>query len=588
MQTRRFPWARLFLLWAVLSFCIVALFWRTAIALDFNDPDDFLRMQQVRDLLAGQSWFDLTQHRIAPPTGLAMHWSRLVDIPILLFLAPLRLLIGQHLAEVIAIIGAPLLTMLALMVAMVTIARRLIGYDHATAALACVLALSAPAVFLQIHPARIDHHGWQIVFAAAATAALMQQRARSSGICAGLALALYLNISIEGMPFVAAAVGVTGLLWATGRDDGARLAAMLWTMAVATLLSSALMAPASRWTEGLCDAVSPAHIGAMAVAAMGTSLAVRLGNARGTLFRFLMLGSVLVVSIAALALAAPRCLGSPFGRMDPVVDGFWYHNVVEGMPLWRQDALGAASVIGFPLVGLVGAIIALRRASSSERRRRWLIMIALLVVALVTGALVRRASGIAHVVAVPGALVLIGLIVGYAHTRFGVVARAAASALALIGFSPVMPVLAVAAVIPAEKAGLARPDRTVAGDRNCALRHLANQLPQTIMTGIDLGPSIIATTPHRVYAAGYHRLESPLRNTIALFAGSSEQGRAFMQAERLHLILIAPQSEEARLFAKKAPDGLMAQLIRGQVPSWLIEQDLGSPGLRLYRVRMTP
>ena len=43
----------------------------------YPDPDDVLRMVQVRDLLAGQGWFDLTQHRLdAPVGGVAMHWSR--------------------------------------------------------------------------------------------------------------------------------------------------------------------------------------------------------------------------------------------------------------------------------------------------------------------------------------------------------------------------------------------------------------------------------------------------------------------------------------------------------------------------------
>src|SRR5690348_4569865 len=52
---------------------------------DLGGPDDIMRMLQVRDLLAGQSWFDVTQYRINPPYGAAMHWSRLVDLPIAAF-----------------------------------------------------------------------------------------------------------------------------------------------------------------------------------------------------------------------------------------------------------------------------------------------------------------------------------------------------------------------------------------------------------------------------------------------------------------------------------------------------------------------
>ena len=48
----------------------------------FFDPDDAMRMVQVRDLMAGQGWFDLTAHRINPPQGLFLHWSRVVDVPL--------------------------------------------------------------------------------------------------------------------------------------------------------------------------------------------------------------------------------------------------------------------------------------------------------------------------------------------------------------------------------------------------------------------------------------------------------------------------------------------------------------------------
>src|SRR5471030_1731840 len=44
--------------------------------------DDAMRLTEVRDLLAGQSWFDLTQWRMNAPFGLPMHWSRLIDAPI--------------------------------------------------------------------------------------------------------------------------------------------------------------------------------------------------------------------------------------------------------------------------------------------------------------------------------------------------------------------------------------------------------------------------------------------------------------------------------------------------------------------------
>ncbi|HEX9906114.1 MAG TPA: hypothetical protein VGA77_14250, partial [Propylenella sp.] len=48
-----------------------------ALNLVFPDPDDGLRLLGIRDLIAGQGWFDTHQYRYLPPEGVLLHWSRL-------------------------------------------------------------------------------------------------------------------------------------------------------------------------------------------------------------------------------------------------------------------------------------------------------------------------------------------------------------------------------------------------------------------------------------------------------------------------------------------------------------------------------
>ncbi len=45
-------------------------------------PDDFMRLVQAMSWLDGQSWHDTVQRRLNPPAGVAMHWSRLADMPV--------------------------------------------------------------------------------------------------------------------------------------------------------------------------------------------------------------------------------------------------------------------------------------------------------------------------------------------------------------------------------------------------------------------------------------------------------------------------------------------------------------------------
>src|SRR3546814_867448 len=128
---------------------------------DFRDPDDALRLVEVRDWMAGQNWFDVTQYRINPPTGGAMHWSRLIDVPIAAFLWAVSLFTPVTIAERLVLPMYPLLV-LGLLFAIVGCAmHRLAGKTHAIISV-MLLALTMP-VLIQFAPMRIDHHGWQII-----------------------------------------------------------------------------------------------------------------------------------------------------------------------------------------------------------------------------------------------------------------------------------------------------------------------------------------------------------------------------------------------------------------------------------------
>ncbi len=80
----------------------------------FFDTDDAMRAVQLRDLLAGQSWFDMTAYRLDPPQGVFSHWSRIVDAP----LAGLELLLRLFLSPPSAELGARLLFPLLLLAAL--------------------------------------------------------------------------------------------------------------------------------------------------------------------------------------------------------------------------------------------------------------------------------------------------------------------------------------------------------------------------------------------------------------------------------------------------------------------------------------
>ncbi|WP_430984524.1 hypothetical protein, partial [Escherichia coli] len=73
--------------------------WAALSALQLTDTDDMMRLQQIRDWIAGQGFSDLAQHRLGWGAGLEMHWSRLPDLLPATFIVSLTPVVGRHWAE---------------------------------------------------------------------------------------------------------------------------------------------------------------------------------------------------------------------------------------------------------------------------------------------------------------------------------------------------------------------------------------------------------------------------------------------------------------------------------------------------------
>ncbi|MEO1222128.1 MAG: hypothetical protein AAFY42_12375, partial [Pseudomonadota bacterium] len=305
------------LAWALVSAFLVAVQWNGITSLHFSDPDDVLRLIQVRDLLAGQSWFDVTQYRVdAPGGGVAMHWSRLVDIPLALVILVLTPLVGTAMAESIAIVLVPLITLACVMLLASRIAWRLWGDEEAIFT-ALVIVISIPVLF-QLSPLRIDHHGWQLVCAIVALNGLLARSARLGGWIIGAGFATWLSISIEGLPL--AAVTFVVLAWRWLRDPSAKewLVSAIQSLAV----TSTLLFVATRGFNDLanyCDAISFVHL---AMFGWGAGVLSLLARAKRITLGAMLLGFGIAGggAIAMMLSAAPQCAtGGGFAQVDPMV-----------------------------------------------------------------------------------------------------------------------------------------------------------------------------------------------------------------------------------------------------------------------------
>ena len=211
--------------WLLASAVLLAAGAQSIYKLGFPDPDDAMRLMEVRDWLAGQSWWDVGQHRLV---GGDMHWSRLVDLPLAAVMLVTAPLFGQAGAERIALVLVPLATLLVVLALGAGLTRRVLDTERARFAV-LIAPLSVPLLY-QLRPMRIDHHGWQVVLALAALVLLLGKPSLRNGALIGLCLGALIMISLEGLPIAAALCGIAALAWAFEPHRRAALLGIAWSL----------------------------------------------------------------------------------------------------------------------------------------------------------------------------------------------------------------------------------------------------------------------------------------------------------------------------------------------------------------------
>lgn len=595
------PWftpARIALIvWGLMSLIAIAAKWQAIGALDLADTDDAMRMAQVRDLLAGQGWWDLTQYRVNPAGGgVVMHWSRLVDAPLAAGILLLKPLFGQAMAERIVMAVWPPMLGAALSVACALGYRNL--SDRRIAYVVPLFLIMSGYILVQFRPLRVDHHGWQIFFAMLVMAQALRPASWQAGLLGGLFAAALLAVSIEGLPVAALFAGLAALRWALhGRgDDRARLCGYMAALAAGAVL----LQFATRGPMGLvgtwCDSLSAPYLAAF-VAAAAIICASARANPAASWARFVLLALAGAAATGALVWTEPQCAKGPFATLDPIVIEYWYRNVLEGQPLWRAKPHDMIHVLVPSLIGLAGSMLAWRHSDNAVDRRNWATVIAALLGAGALSLLVFRSVSTAHLFALPGCAWLGLRVWAWARTIPAMPPRILASAMAALTL-PLIGGMTVAALlslfVPALKAEEERA-KTEAADANryrancldsAAIADL-NRLPRTtLLTPIDLGAPLVFWTRHGLVSTPHHRNKDAMANTIRAFAGDPARAEALVRRQQAGLIVVCRTANDFTKYRRARKDSLAAQLYAGTSPTWLEAAPITSrAGLAIWRVK---
>ena len=551
--------------------------------------DDFMRMVQVLDWIDGQGWTDLVQRRLDPPEGVAMHWSRLADVPAATVILLAEAWVGRAAAVHLSVLLVPALLSGLLAASFLWTAASLAPDRRAPLPILMIGTLFYP--LLQMQPGRVDHHGLQLVLTALAIGilvSLLKTGRPRAAVWLGIAGGVSLAIGLEALPFLGTVTVILGLGWGVCRRVPATaLVAFGASLTGTSLVFLITTLPRAEWTMIFCDRMSLAHVVVTGIVLMTGAAALAIERSKPTAgcgLRLVTLGGFGIGGLALAAFAFPQCAGSPYANV-PVEIHYWLTEVGEAQPLvdvfhWKPGI--AVSVIILPLAALVS--VAWQWSHSSDRGDPCWIALSVLVL-----------SGIALVVWQVRGASYAGLVAGIAllplATGMNERAQRSKAALTRAGLRICVPMTCFLAILLTHLIQ-SEPDRY--GEKWSFMCDVSSLLaPLTDPTGlgaeaqliaapIAVGPSILFLTRHEVLAAPYHRNVRGLSDYRLIFAGSEEQAVETVRSREVDAVLFCRTEMSASPFEDR-PAFLNARLAFGDPPWWLIplfrDDDMG-----LYRV----
>jgi hypothetical protein len=505
--------------WLILTALFVSRDWQDLIQ-STGSTDDTMRLHTVRDLLSGKGWFAaLHDARLSPPLGLDNHWSRLVDIPIALLILMATPFLGQNGAEIFTMAAWPALLYLALIAGFIAVGKRL---AESTGFLPMIAgAIGCAQIGFLFRSTAIDHHNVMLVLAVWLFACVIWiDVKRHAAIAGGMMAAAMIAIGFESL-HIYAALNVYVVLRAFFDPSryGKPVKLFLAIQALCILAFWLITVPPHLLAVSMCDAIAINGVMVCIGACLTAAGLIHFGQTLSVLQKSVAAGAALAV-ITAIAIAMePMCLKGPNAMIDPRAVEVWLSRVLEAksiFALYAEDPGSAVFTMLYPALCLIAFIwLRSKKAMSPE-------LYALLAcVALATLVTMAQRRGSTYSSLFGAVFLTLAITKIQIREPFGRIAR-----MVIPGFVSVLFVLVVEPLLfssnktDVQKTDTASNETASSGEATkkiaqpCATRWgfpaLDGEPVGYVLSHLDLGPSLLLTTNHKVMMAPYHRISKTI------------------------------------------------------------------------------
>lgn len=575
------------------------------------DTDDYMRLTRVAYLWQSGAWFDAVFPRIDPPNGLALHWTRPMDILLLAGAGLATPFLGFQAALFWwgALVSPALLvvSLCAVVWAAAPIIPRL-GLP-----LVAFVFVAQPGDLARFMVGRPDHHGLLILLfilsLGFALRVLASPERKFDAMAAGLIGALVIWVSIESLVAVATVVATFGLCWLLG-DRRMLRALVSYSATLCAGLALALLV--ERGPTGLLaveiDKISVLHLVLFALNALSCWVLL-VAEKRGWLGvgpmrRAIWAGGAMAVSLLLFWSQFPQAFADPMGAGGDLYLRKHFANIAEIQPLidvadlqgdrWAKAAGSAILWLGIAIPAVPWLAYRLWHSQGVARRLWLLIAVASLAFVPLTFYQVRWVSYAETVLVLPyadlAAVIAAGLATRFSEQALGVIRPFLFAAMCTWVFVPG----AIAGTSDGD-GGLAVKSR-----KTCPIKPLSTVLndpaglgnsPKRILALIDFGPEFLYRTRHAVLSIPNHRPQPGFTASYRIMVAENfVEARELLSERQVDLIAICLGSNESWFYETDTGGRTLYQALSdGAPPEFLtpvpLPEDAG--GFRLFAVRPT-
>ncbi|MEO5337044.1 MAG: hypothetical protein H7841_09140 [Magnetospirillum sp. WYHS-4] len=553
----------------------------------FADGDGYLRLVRVLNLAETGNWLDGVERRANAPFGFESHWTRPLDVLLLLLAMPLEPFLGPARAIHWAGLAVSPLVHVSTALALAWAAVPLLG--RAGAALAAAIGVTQMGTMALMGWGVADHHALYLLTVVLVLGALTRSfgpAERGGAVAAGFAIAFGLWVGVEFLAVLGLALAVCGLAWVAGEPRGVERARAL-SLAFLAGIGMALLA--ERGPAGLAvletDRISALHLVLAGLLVLAWEVLARwrpdgpvrrLGAGLGTG------GAVL----AALLVLSPRLVPGTVGDIPALAEGVLVQ-IIEHQPVGGFGGFLVYLGSGLLALPMLGRRLWLVRGT--EGFWPWMFVAAgTLLFGAMTVEWLRWASYAGLFFCLPLAD-LVGFLDRRIDTWRSPGLRTAARPLIVLGLLAAPP---VAGAILQEANG----EKDVPSQQlGCGFGDLARVLgtrPRIVLTDVNIGAEILYRTPHAVLATLHHRNHRGIADSVLIMRAEDDGEARRRMAERGVDSILICSDYGGNHFARPG-DGdrsglLYRRLLENRPPDWLQEGERPSgtaSGYRLFEVR---